>query len=173
MLPVPEQQKPVVIPRRIDYFELGVFSFATLYGVITLVNYSSLAARSVQVYPGVGGKVFLIMLAVGGCTGLVSFAFRSLMGLKLELASLTLLVCLCLAYTLWTPFSVGVQGIGLLLSLAVLIGIPGYFTRRRLLNLIHYVEGIARDQHMGGRESEARANSNAVVRQHSRRWRRR
>lgn len=169
----PETRHRVVIPRRVDYFEVGVFGFASLYGTITFLNYSHLASRSTQLYPGVGGKAFLVMLAVGGITGLVSFAFKTIMGPKLELASLTLLVLLCIAYTLWTPFSVGIQGIGLLLSLALLIAVPGYFTRRRLVRYVHELEAIEKDHATGGEESGTREPSNAVDRRNTRRWWRR
>lgn len=167
----PTPSDRVVIPRRVDYFEVGVFGVCCLYGAITMARYQDLAATSVKMYPGVGGMVFLVMLAVGGLTGLISFGFKTIMGPKLELASLTLLVLLCIAYSLWTPFSVGMRGIGLLLFMGILIAVPGYFTSRRLSEYIRNLEAIERGQQLGGRESGISDDaSNAMDSRRSRRW---
>lgn len=162
---------PTVIARRVDYFEVGVFGICALYGTITLTSFQELAATSVKMYPGIGGVAFLAMLVVGGATGLISYAFKTIIGPKLELAGLTLLVLLCIAYSLWTPFSVGLRGIGLLLFMGVLIAIPGFFTCRRLSRYIDEVEAIEHYHRMGGEESENDADSDAMgSRRGRRRW---
>jgi hypothetical protein len=168
-----EKDSQIVIPRRVDYFEVGIFAYASLYGVVSIVNYGELAARSVRVYPGIGGVVFLALLAVGGLTGLISFAYKTITGPKLELASLTLLVVLCIAYSLWTPFSVGWQGIGLILSMALLIAGPGYFACKRLAKYIHELEDIQDKHRMGGEESGTSDTNHAMDSRYSWRWRRR
>lgn len=163
----------IPIPRHVDYFEVGVFAICALYGVITLIRYDQLAAASsLKQYPGWGGIIYLVLLTVGGLTGLAGHTLRSLMGLKLELAGLTLLVMLCLAYTLWTPLSVGWAGIGLVLFMGILVAVPGYFARRRLAKYIDKVEAIQQFRAMGGEESgDLATNSNAMgSRRH---WRRR
>lgn len=168
-----DKKKTMVIPRPVDYFEVGVFGVCALYGVITLVRYQDLAATSVKMYPGYGGIVFLALLVAGGATGLVSFTIKTIMGPKLELAGLTLLVVLCIAYSLWTPFSVGTRGIGLLLFMGILIAIPGYFTRRRLARYIDEVEALQTNRRMGGEESGNRDTDHAMDSRHTRRRRRR
>lgn len=150
----PAVDQPVVIPRRVDYFEVGVFAYSSLYGVVTLVNYTDLASRAVKIYPGIGGVVFLALLVVGGVTGLASFAYKTVTGPKLELASLTLLVILCITYGLWSLVSIGTQGVGLLLSMTLLIAFPGAFARKRLAKYVRDLEAIVKKQRMGGRESE-------------------
>lgn len=134
----------LAVVRTIDYFEVGAFALCALYGVIALTRYDEVAATSVKMYPGKGGAIFLALLAIGGGTGLFSFTMRTIRGLKLELAGLTLLVPLCLAYVVWTPFSVGWRGLGLVLFMGTLIGIPGFFTRRRLKKYIENLEALAR-----------------------------
>lgn len=162
----------IPIPRHIDYFEVGAFAICALYGVITLIRYDHLGtASALKLYPWGGGIVYLGMLIIGGITGLVGHVLRSLMGLKLELAGLTLLVLLCLAYTLWTPFSVGWAGIGLVLFMGILIAVPGFFARRRLAKYIDKVEAIQRDRETGGEESGSiAAGDNSVPGRDHRRW---
>jgi hypothetical protein len=135
----------LTVIRVIDYFEVGSFAICTLYGLIALVRYDQVAAASVKMYPGAGGVIFLAMLTLGGATGLFSYGFHTITGLKLELAGLTLLIPLCIAYAVWTPFSVGIpRGLGLILFMGVLIGIPGFFTRRRLKRYIANLESTQR-----------------------------
>jgi hypothetical protein len=162
----------IPIPRHIDYFEVGAFAICTLYGVITLIRYDQLSMASpLKQYPGWGGIIYLALLTVGGATGLAGHALRSLIGLKLELAGLTLLVLLCLAYTLWTPFSVGWAGTGLLLFMGMLVTVPGFFARRRLSRYIDKVEAIQRDRQMGGEESGSIvAGGDPIHRRSDRRW---
>ncbi len=136
--------RKLAVVRTIDHFEVGAFALCALYGTIALVRYNDVAATSVKMYPGLGGMIFLALLAIGGGTGLFSFTLRTIRGLQLELASLTLLVPLCLAYVVWTPFSVGLRGLGLVLFMGVLIGLPGFFTRRRLKKYIENLEELAR-----------------------------
>lgn len=143
----------IPIPRHVDYFEVGVFAICALYGTVTMIRYDQLASISLKAYPGWGGMIYLALLTTGGITGLAGHTLKSLMGLKLELAGLTLLVLLCLAYTVWTPFSAGLRGFGLLLFMGILIAVPGYFTRRRLAKYIDKVEAIQRDRQLGGEES--------------------
>lgn len=172
MARTPDDRRPMVITRQIDYFEIGVFGICALYGVITLARYQDLAATSVKMYPGMGGVIFLGGLVAGGATGLVSYAFKTIIGPKLEVAGLTLLVVLCLTYSLWTPFSVGLRGIGLLLFMGILIAIPGFFTRRRILRYIQRVELIEKDHSLlGVEENESHAEGNNGM-DHRRFWRR-
>lgn len=151
--PQPEAPK-LIVPRYIEYFEAGVFSMCTIYGLVTLVNYGQLAPTAAKLYPGPGGVIFLALLFIGGLTGLSSYAMKTIMGLKVELASLTLLVTLCVAYSLWTPFSAGTRGVGLLLWMGILIAIPGYLTRRRLAKMIKSLESMITSAQAGEREAE-------------------
>jgi len=168
------ERKVMVISRPVDYFEVGAFGICAFYGVIALSKYQELAATSIKMYPGAGGVIFLFLLIVGGATGLVSFAFKTITGPRVELAGLTLLVILCLAYSVWTPFSVGVRGIGLLLFMGILIGIPGIFTRRRLIRYINRLESIEGHSRLGEREGNARAtDTHAMGHRVFRRWWRR
>lgn len=169
---MPQPVRTVVIPRPVDYFEVGAFTVCAIYGIVTLIRYQDLAAASVKIYPGVGGLVFLALLVVGGATGLISYVIKTIMGPKLELAGLTLLVILCLAYSLWTPFSVGARGIGLLLFMGILIGIPGFFTRRRLIRYIKELESIENPDPMGGKGSGTSDSNNSPMGSSSI-WRRR
>lgn len=156
-----QMRQTVVIPRPVDYFEIGAFAICALYGVLTLPWYQQLAATSLKAYPGGGGIIFLVLLVAGGATGLISYRFKTIKGPKLELAGLTLLVVLCIAYTVWTPIAVGVRGIGLILFMGVLIAIPGFFTRKRLIRYIHQLESIESSQGLGGEESGASAKDTA------------
>lgn len=173
MAQIPRKSNPVVIPRRIDYFEVGVFSICALYGIIALSSYSTLAATAIRMYPGWGGRLFLALLIAGGATGLISYAFKTIMGPRLELAGLTLLVLLCIAYSLWTPFSVGLRGIGLLLFMGVLIAIPGFFTCRRIGRDIGELEAIEEQGMTVDREGGSSAIIHAVGGRRTRRGRRR
>jgi hypothetical protein len=166
-----DNRATVVITRPVDYFEIGVFVICVLYGVITLTRYQELASNAVKLYPGVGGVIFLVVLVVGGATGLVSFAFKTIKGPKLELAGLTLLVVFCLAYSLWASITVGARGIGLLLWMGILIAGPGYLTRRRLARYIHRLESIENDSRLGGKENGSHAKDDHGV--DHRRFRRR
>ena len=173
MAQIPGINDPVVIPRRIDYFEVGVFSICAAYGIMALASYSTLAATAIRMYPGWGGRLFLALLVAGGATGLISYAFKTIMGPRLELAGLTLLVLLCIAYSLWTPFSVGLRGIGLLLFMGVLIAIPGYFTCRRIRRDIGALEAIEENGVATDPEGGKSADDRTVAYRHTRRGRRR
>lgn len=142
MSQVNQGRVPMVIPRPIDYFEVYVSIFCIIWGGVSLARYSQVAATSVKMYPGWGGVAFLVLLVVGGATVLASFLFKTILGPRLEQAGLTSLVILCLAFGLWTPFSVGARGLGLLLSLVILIAAPGLHTLRRLRKYIRAVEAI-------------------------------
>lgn len=159
----PAGGRTVVIPRPVDYFEIGVFATCLISGVTTLIRYQDLAAASVKLYPWGAGVVFLIALVAGGATGLISYAFKTIMGPKLELAGLTLLVAFCLAYTVWTPIAVGMRGINLILFMGVLIWIPGLFTRNRLKRYIRDLESIEGKHSLGGRESEGSATNASTM----------
>lgn len=136
------RRTPIVIPRPVDYFEVYVSIFCIVWGGVSLARYSQVAATSVKMYPGWGGVAFLVLLVVGGATVLVSFLFKTILGPRLEQAGLTSLVILCLAFGLWTPFSVGARGLGLLLSLVILIAAPAWHTLRRLRKYIKRLEAI-------------------------------
>lgn len=133
---------PVVIVRPVDYFEIGVFIYALLWGVVSIVRYD-VAASALRMYPGHGGFLFLCLLILGGVIGLYSWTLKTITGPRLERAALTFLALLCLAYVVWTPFSVGVRGITLLLAMAILIAGPGAFKARRLSREIRKMEELA------------------------------
>lgn len=133
----------VVIVRPIDYFEIGVFLYSTAWGVVSLIRFD-LAAMSLRAYPGQGGRIFLVLLIIGGVIGLYSWTVKTINGPRLERAALTFLSLLCLAYVVWTPFSVGVRGISFLLAMAVLIAGPGGFKVRHLSRSIQSMEEIAK-----------------------------
>lgn len=134
----------VVIVRPFDYFEIGVFLYATLWGVVSLFRYD-LAASSLRAYPGHGGLIFLALLIIGGVIGLYSWTLKTITGPRLERSALTFLSLLCLAYVVWTPFSVGVRGISFLLAMAILIAGPGGLKARRLTREIRKMEEIAEE----------------------------
>lgn len=163
----------IPIPRHVDYFEVGAFGVCALYGLITLVRYDQLASIALKAYPSPGGLIYVTLLTAGGVTGLAGHVLKSLTGLRLELAGLTLLVLLCVAYTLWTPFSAGWRGVGLLMFMGILIAVPGFFARRRLAKYIHKVEDIQNERQAGGGESEGRginSGSDSMGGRTHRRW---
>lgn len=134
---------PVVIVRPVDYFEIGVFLYAFAWGVVSLVRYD-VAAMALRAYPGQGGRIFLALLILGGGIGLYSWTVKSITGPRLEQAALTFLALLCLAYVVWTPFSVGVRGMTFLLAMAILIAGPGALKARRLTKDIRQMQDLAR-----------------------------
>lgn len=134
---------PVVIVRPVDFFEIGVFSYATLWGVVSLTRYD-LATNALRMYPGHGGLVFLCLLVLGGLVGLYSWTMKTITGPRLEQAALTFLAFLCLAYVVWTPFSVGARGMTFLLAMAILIAGPGAFKARRLGHEIKEMQAVAK-----------------------------
>lgn len=134
----------VVFIRPFDYFEMAVFLYSTAWGVVSLSRYD-LAASSLRAYPGLGGPIFLVLLIIGGVIGLYSWTLKTITGPRLERAALTLLSLLCLAYVVWTPFSVGVRGISFILAMAILIAGPGALKTRRLTREIRRMEEIAQE----------------------------
>jgi hypothetical protein len=129
----------LVIGREIEPFEVAVLTISLMYGLVATFRYD-LAATSVRMYPGYGGRFFLVLLALGGLVGLMGVLNRSRWGMRLEGAGLTLLSILGLAYGLWTPFSVGARGVGLLLFLGVLLFVPSAVLARRLRRYLRRAE---------------------------------
>lgn len=168
-----EREQPVTFVRTVEPFRIAVYLFAVLWGSLTILNFGQSANSAIRQYPGMGGWIFLVLLTIGGATSLLSYLMKTVVGLKVEVAGLTLLILLCLAYTVWTPFSVGfLRGLGLQLSMLILIAIPGYFVRRAMVRYISSLEQLEQ-QHAGGKESGSNAvNSGRVDRRDYRRWRR-
>jgi len=143
----------LVIGREIEPFEVGVLTISLTYGLVGTFRYD-LAATSIQRYPGLGGRIFLVLLALGGLVGLMGVVNRSRWGMRLEGAGLTLLSILGLAYGIWTPFSVGTRGVGLLLFLGVLLFGPSAILARRLRRYLRRAEQMeaARDLEAGSND---------------------
>lgn len=140
----------VVIVRPVDFFEIGVFCYAILWGVFSLIRYD-VATNALRMYPVGGGLIFLSLLVLGGLVGLYSWTLKTITGPRLERAALTFLAFLCLAYVVWTPFSVGVRGMTLLLAMAILIAGPGAFKARRLGHDIKEMQALA--QRVNGQDA--------------------
>lgn len=140
----------VYAERRIEPFEVGTLTVSLLYGTLGLLFYERVAGRTIKLYPVLGGRVFLALLAVGAATALAGLSLSTLRGLRLEHAGLWLLVWLGAAYTAWTPFVVGWGGLGLLLSFGMLLFVPGAVVAVRRGRLIAEVERAVRRRPEGG-----------------------
>jgi hypothetical protein len=130
----------VALPREREPFQVCALAVSLLYAVVGTAAYERLAATSIRLFPFSGGRVFLILLGVGALTALAGLYTRSLRGMRVEMAGLTLLVSLCFSYVLWTPFSVGLRGLGLMLYMGVLIMVPAAIRVRRLRGQIKAAE---------------------------------
>lgn len=135
----------VALPREREPFQVCALVVSLLYAATATVAYERLAATSIRMYPFSGGRVFLALLGVGAATALAGLYTSSLRGLRVEMAGLTLLVFLCVSYVLWTPFSVGVRGLGLMLYMGVLIAVPAAVRVRRLRGQIKAAEQALED----------------------------
>lgn len=133
----------VYAQRTVEPFEVATLAVSLLYGCLGLVLYEQVASRSIKLYPLLGGRVFLALLAVGAATALAGLSRNNLRGLRLERAGLWLLVWLGAAYTVWTPFAVGWRGVGLVLSFGMLLFVPGAVVAWRRGRLIAEVEEAA------------------------------
>lgn len=122
----------IALPRERSPFQVCVLAVGLLYAIVTTIWYGSLAATSVKMFPAPGGRIFLVLLGLGCGSTLVGLWQRGIQGLQVERAGLWLLVCLCLSYTLWTPFAVGVRGIGLMLWMGILLALPSAIVAVRL-----------------------------------------
>ena len=116
----------VALARDLDPFQVGVLLVCLIYGVITTGWYGTLASLSVRNYPGIGGRVFLVSLAVGSLTALLGLTRNSLTGMRIEQAGLWLLTFMCTAYALWSPFSLGWRAAPLTLWLGLLVAVPSF-----------------------------------------------
>ena len=145
----------LVIGREVEPFEVAVLGLSLLYGLLGTFKYD-LAATSIRMYPGYGGRIFLVLLALGALVGLMGVVNRSRWGMRLEGAGLTLLSVLGLAYAIWTPFSVGTRGLGLLLFLGVLLFAPSIFLAVRLRRYLRRADALEANQNDGGRIDGAR-----------------
>lgn len=139
----------VLAERRVDPFEVGVLVLGMLYGGLGLAWFDRFAGRAIQLYPLIGGRVFLAMLFIGSVTALAGLSRGTLRGLRLERAGLWLLVSLGAAYTLWTPVVVGWRGLSLILFFGIMLFVPGAFVAYRRGKLIAEVEHV-----IGGARSE-------------------
>lgn len=133
----------VLIGRDPEPYEITVLILGFLYGIICTFRYD-LAATSIRTYPGIGGRVFLVLLAFSSFVGLVGLASRSMTGIRLEGSALTLQACLGLAYSMWTPFVVGTRGLGLILFLGLILTIPSTFVALRLRRYLRKADEVAR-----------------------------
>lgn len=132
----------VMVTREVDPFELGVLLVSLAYGLICLAAFEKFAATSIKLYPFYTGRVFVALLVVGSMAALLGVAMRSLLGLRLELAGLTLLCALGASYTLWTPFTVGARGMGLVLFLGMVITFPSFVVARRRRKQVEALEAL-------------------------------
>lgn len=149
----------LVIGREVEPFEVSVLVMSLLYGLLGTFKYE-LAATSIRMYPGYGGRIFLVLLALGALVGLMGVVNRSRWGMRLEGAGLTLLSVLGAGYALWTPFSVGARGIGLLLFLGLLLFFPSAVLAWRLRRYLRRAEALEAQQEdnggpLGGARPEA------------------
>lgn len=141
----------LVIGREIEPFEVAVLVMSLLYGLLGTFKYD-LAATSIRMYPGYGGRIFLVLLALGALIGLMGVVNRSRWGMRLEGAGLTLLSILGLAYAIWTPFSVGARGIGLLMFLGLILFVPSLILALRLRRYLLRAEALeTKQENNGGR----------------------
>lgn len=131
----------LLIGRAPEPFEIGALLLAFTYGVLCTIRYD-LAATSIREYPGVGGRVFVGLLALGALVALTGVMNRSLWGIRLESAGLTIIGCLGAAYALWAPFSIGLRGLGLILFLGVLLAGPSMWVVLRLRRYIKAAEQL-------------------------------
>lgn len=134
----------LIIGREVEPFELCVLLLSLTYGLLGMFRYD-LAATSIRMYPGYGGRAFLVLLALGALVGLAGVANRSRWGMRLEHAGLMLLSLLGFGYALWTPFSVGSRGAGLLLFLGVLLFVPSLWLALRLRKYLRRAEALDRN----------------------------
>lgn len=142
---IPEQRgKVLALPREADPFQVAALSLCLLYGTLASAFYDELSATSVRLYPGIGGRVFLAGLILGSLTALAGIRIKNLRGMRLERSGLLLLVTLCGLYTVWTPFSVGWRGLGLILWMGILVSVPGYVVARRRGRQIKAAERVLR-----------------------------
>lgn len=130
----------LALPRDAEPFQVGVLVMCLFYGLIGSMFYEQLAATPIRRYPEPGGRVFLALLALGALTALLGLVRDTLQGLRLERAGLWLLVCLCAAYSIWTPFAVGFRGLPLMMFLGILVTVPGYVLVRRRTRQIRAAE---------------------------------
>lgn len=133
----------VLIGRDREPYEITVLLLGLLYGVICTFRYD-LAATSIRTYPGIGGRVFLALLALSSLVGLLGVASRSVTGIRMEGSALTLQACLGLAYSMWTPFVVGTRGLGLILFLGLILTIPSTIVAWRLRRYLRAADELAR-----------------------------
>lgn len=118
----------VVIRSGREPFEVSLMSVCLAYGLVALIFYNKMAATSLRLYPAPGGMIFLGLLAIGAAVtlyGLFGPGWRTVHGVHIERAGLVMLTGLCASYAVWTPFSVGARGTGLLLFLGIAVAIPG------------------------------------------------
>jgi hypothetical protein len=113
-----------VVARELDPFAVCLLAVNFVYGLLCTISFSDFASRALRNYPGIGGQLFSGLLVVGTITALIGMAHKSMLGLRLELAALSFLAVLGLAYITWTLFSVGKAGTGFMLYLGVLLVIP-------------------------------------------------
>lgn len=125
------QGQLLAIPRELEPFEVAVLGICLLYGVLGSIFYNQTASAAIRSYPGLGGRVFVAGLAVGGVTALYGLARPTLRGMRLERAGLWLLVSLCLAFTAWSPFATTARGLGLMIYMGILVTIPSFVVARR------------------------------------------
>lgn len=150
----------LVIGREINPYEVSVLALSLAYGLMGTVRFD-LAATSIRMYPSPGGRVFLVLLAFGALVALTGLLNRSRWGLKVQAGGQTLLACLGAGYALWTPFSVGTRGIGLLLFLGILLFAPSAFLAVRLRRYLRRAEQLERARkqayghHDGARPEDA------------------
>lgn len=146
----------LVIGREVEPFEVSVLAVSLLYGLLGTFKYE-LAATSIRMYPGYGGRVFLVLLALGALVALMGVANRSRWGMRLEGGGLTLLSVLGAGYALWTPFSVGSRGLGLLLFLGLVLFFPSALLAWRLRRYLRRAQMLeARQTNDGGPQGGAR-----------------
>lgn len=144
----------LAVERKREPFELAALFICWLSGMTGSLWYDTLADDSIRAYPGVGGRVFLALMVVGSGTALIGVFQRSLTGMRLERAGLWLLVSLCLSFTVWTPFAVGWEGLGMVLFFGLLVAGPGFYVARRLTRLIDAVELAINDRQEGAGDAQ-------------------
>lgn len=141
----------LALTREQNPFAVAALGVSFLYGLVCTVFYESLAATSIKLYPWMGGRVFLAGLMLGALTALAGMRSNTLTGMRTEQAGLYLLAMLCTSYALWTPFSVGWRGLGLVLFMGVLIAAPAFVVARRLGRQLRQAEAAleARQEETG------------------------